>query len=105
MAASTRFRRLFTSGGGYTLFMPVLVKVYAESELHPGIKLAIEYAVNRFYALHQEAFIFQSLDIIAHVVAVPDIQGDWVAKSVYSLFNTLRKGISPTTPDAAGIRN
>jgi hypothetical protein len=105
MVASTRFRRLFTSGGGYTLFMPVLMKVYAESESNPGIKLAIEYAVNRFYALHQESFIFQSLDIIANVVMAPEIDGDWIAKSVYTLFNTLRRGISPTTPDAAGIHN
>lgn len=105
MVASTRFRRLFTSGGGYTLFMPVLVKVYAQSEHHAGIKLAIEYAVNRFYALHQEAFVFQSLDIIAHVIMVSDIDGDWIAKSVYTLFSTLRSGISPTTPDPGGIHN
>jgi Protein UNC80 len=105
MVASTRFRRLFTSGGGYTLFMPVLIKVYVESESHPGIKLAIEYAVNRFYALHQEAFVYQSLDIIAHVVMAPDIEGDWLAKSVYTLFNTLRRGISPTIADAAGIHD
>ena len=85
--------------------MPVLIKVYAESESHPGIKLAIEYAVNRFYALHQEAFVYQSLDIIAHLVMAPDIEGDWLAKSVYTLFNTLRKGISPATPDAAGIHD
>ena len=105
MVASTRFRRLFTSGGGYTLFMPVLVKVYAQSEHHTGIKLAIEYAVNRFYALHQEAFVFQSLDIIAHVIMISDIDGDWIAKSVYTLFSTLRSGISPTTPDPGGIHN
>lgn len=105
MAASTRFRRLFTSGGGYSLFMPVLVKVYAESEAHSGIRHAIEYAVNRFYALHQEAFIFQSLDIIAHVVMVADTEGDWLAKCIFSLFSTLRTGISLTTPDAAGIHD
>lgn len=105
MVASTRFRRLFTSGGGYTLFMPALIKVYAESGLHQGIKLAIEYAVNRFYALHQEAFVFQSLDITANVVMAPGIDGDWIAKSVYTLFNTLRRGVSPNAPDAAGIYN
>lgn len=105
MAACTRFRRLFTSGGGYTLFMPMVVKVYVQSELHSGIRLAIEYAINRFYALHQEAFVFQSLDIIAHVIMVPDIEGDWVAKGVYNLFSTLRATIPPNTPDAAGIHN
>lgn len=105
MVASTRFRRLFTSGGGYTLFMPALVKIYTECEQHSGIKLAIEYAVNRFYALHQEGFIFQSLDIIAHVMMAHDIDQSWVARSVYTLFSTLRRGVAHTTPDAAGIHD
>jgi hypothetical protein len=105
MVASTRFRRLFISGGGYTLFMPMVIKVYSESEKHNGIRLAIEYAVNRFYALHREAFVFQTLDIVAHVMMVPDIDGDWIAKNVYMLFSVLGKSISPSTPDAAGIHD
>ncbi|KAJ6614617.1 hypothetical protein B0H10DRAFT_2165084 [Mycena sp. CBHHK59/15] len=103
MVASTRFRRLFTTGGGYTLFIPVLVKVYTESEMHNGIRLAIEYAFNRFYALHREAFVFQSVDSLAAIMSLPDISGDWVVKSVYALFATLTRGIPPSTPDAAGI--
>jgi Protein UNC80 len=105
MVASTRFRRLFTSGGGYGLFMPAVIKVYAESEGHSGIRLAIEYAINRFYALHQDNFLFQSLDAMVHVVMLPDIEGDFLAKNVYNLFSALRKGILPSTPDPAGIHN
>ncbi|KAJ7196554.1 hypothetical protein GGX14DRAFT_473423 [Mycena pura] len=103
MVASTRFTRLFTSGGGYTLFVPVLIKVYTESEMHNGIRLAIEYAFNRFYALHREAFVFQSVDSMAVVMSLPDIDGPWVAKNVHALFATLTRGISPSTPDAAAI--
>ncbi|GLB42281.1 putative ion transmembrane transport [Lyophyllum shimeji] len=105
MVASTRFRRLFTSGGGYALFMPAVLKAYTESQSHSGIKLAIEYAVNRFYALHQEAFVFQTLDILAHVTALPNIEAEWLVKSIYNLFFSLRQGILPSTPDAAGIHN
>ncbi|KAG5721509.1 Unc-80 like protein [Termitomyces sp. T112] len=105
MVASTRFRRLFTSGGGYVLFMPVLLKVYTESQGHPGIKLAIEYGANRFYALHQESFVFQTLDILAHVTALPHIDVEPLVKSLYNLFFALRKGVLPSTPDAAGIHN
>ncbi|RDB29723.1 hypothetical protein Hypma_014167 [Hypsizygus marmoreus] len=105
MVASTRFRRLFTSGGGYALFMPAVIKVYAQSELHSGIKLAVEYAVNRFYALHQESFVFQTLDILAHIVALPNFETDRLVKSVYHIFFALRKGVPPSTPDAAGIHN
>ncbi|KAG5351484.1 hypothetical protein C0989_006338 [Termitomyces sp. Mn162] len=105
MVASTRFRRLFTSGGGYVLFMPVLLKVYTESQGRTGIKLAIEYGVNRFYALHQESFVFQTLDILAHVTALPHIDVEPLVKSLYNLFFALRKGVLPSTPDAAGIHN
>ncbi|KAJ7060983.1 hypothetical protein C8F01DRAFT_1058277 [Mycena amicta] len=103
MVAGTRFRRLFTSGGGYTLFMPVLIKVYTESEQHAGIRLAIEYAFNRFYALHREAFVFQTIDSMAAVMALPEIDGDWVAKNVYTIFATLTRPIPSTTPDHAAI--
>ncbi|KAF7360179.1 RRM domain-containing protein [Mycena venus] len=103
MVASTRFRRLFTTGGGYTLFIPVLIKVYTESELHNGIRLAIEYTFNRFYALHREAFVFQSVDSMAAVMCLPDIPGEWMAKNVYALFSTLTRSILPSTPDAAAI--
>ncbi|KAJ7118682.1 hypothetical protein C8R43DRAFT_1035902 [Mycena crocata] len=103
MVASTRFRRLFTTGGGYTLFIPVLFKVYTESELHSGIRLAIEYAFNRFYALHKEAFVFQSIDAMAAIMSLPDLPGDWIAKNVYTLLATLTRNIPPSTPDAAAI--
>jgi hypothetical protein len=105
MVASTRFRRLFTSGNGYGLFMPAVFKVYVESEGHTGIKLAIEYAVNRFFALHQDTFLFQTLDSITHIAILPEIEGDWLAKSMYNLFSALRRGVLPSTPDPAGIRN
>ena len=73
MVASTRFRRLFTSGGGYTLFMPSLIKLYVESPSHPGIRTAIEYATSRFYALHRESFLFQSIDTIDQIALLPDV--------------------------------
>ncbi|KAJ3934148.1 MAG: hypothetical protein NXY57DRAFT_995571 [Lentinula lateritia] len=105
LVASTRFRRLFASGGGYTLFMPVLFKVYAESEAHHGIRCAIEYAVNRFYAYHEETFVFQSLDAIAHVLVLPDIDRTWIVRSIYTLFATLRRNTSSNEPDMAGIHH
>ncbi|KAF9467893.1 hypothetical protein BDZ94DRAFT_914598 [Collybia nuda] len=105
MVASTRFRRLFTSGGGYALFMPAVIKIYTEAEYHVGIKLAIEYAVNRFYALHHEAFVFQTLDIMAHIAILPNAEADWLGKGIYNLFFALRRGVLPTSPDAAGIHD
>ncbi|KAF9233194.1 hypothetical protein BU15DRAFT_90452 [Melanogaster broomeanus] len=96
MVASTRFRRLFTSGGGYPLFM---------LEGHEGIRQAIEYSASRFYALHQEAFIFQTLDVIAHAVTAPDCDSAWMMKHVLQLLSSLRYENSASTPDASGIRH
>ncbi|THH18726.1 hypothetical protein EW146_g2314 [Bondarzewia mesenterica] len=105
MVASTRFRRMFTSGGGYTIFMPAVLKVYAESELNQGIRAAIEYAASRFYALHQEAFIFQSLDVESHVAVLPGVDGPWMANHIYSLLSTLKDNASQFAPDSAGIHD
>ncbi|KIJ62176.1 hypothetical protein HYDPIDRAFT_95143 [Hydnomerulius pinastri MD-312] len=104
MVASTRFRRLFTSGGGYPLFMLAIVKTYAEQEGHHGIRQAIEYASSRFYALHQEAFIFQTLDVVAHAVMAPDCDSAWIMKHVHHLLSSLRYEAS-SVPDASGIRH
>ncbi|KAJ8514624.1 hypothetical protein ONZ45_g7844 [Pleurotus djamor] len=103
MVASTRFRRLFIAGG-YTLFMPAIIKVYVESTDTPGIRTAIEYATNRFHALHQEAFVFQSLEAAAHLMKLPDVDSEAFAKGIFDLFSSLRKGF-PTAPDAAGIHD
>lgn len=105
MTAATRFKRLFISGGGYALFMPAVVKTFAETEHHPNIKRAILYAANRFYALHQESFVFQSFDTLGPILAAPEVDGEWVAPSIYALFSSLRNGVAPGTPDAAGIHD
>ncbi|KIY53518.1 hypothetical protein FISHEDRAFT_33189, partial [Fistulina hepatica ATCC 64428] len=103
MTASTRFKRLFTSGNGYALFMPALLKVYAEHESHEGIRYAIAYAVDRFFALHGEGFVFQSLDSLSTVISAPGADRDWIAKSVFALFSTLRKEYEAVMVDTAGI--
>ncbi|KIL62712.1 hypothetical protein M378DRAFT_80770 [Amanita muscaria Koide BX008] len=105
MVASTRFRRLFTSGGAYTLFMPAVLKAYADAGSHSGIRLAIEYTVGRFYAFHEEAFVFQSLDVFSRLAVIPEIAGEKLGKHVSDLFASLRRGLSPSTPDAAGIHD
>lgn len=88
------------------MFMPAVIKTYTESEGHSGIRHAIEYAVNRFYALHQKSFMFQTLDVVTHMTMhLPASDADWLARNVYTLFSTLKRGIPPGTPDEAGIHN
>jgi hypothetical protein len=103
MTASARFHRLFTSGGGYTLFISALFKVYSESESNEGVRLAIEYCVNRFYAVHQEAFVFQALNVLSHMVMLPEVDGPWVAKQAFLLLSTLKDQSPAHAADAAGV--
>ena len=103
MTASARFHRLFNSGGGYTLFIPALFMVYAEAESNEGVRRAIEYSINRFYAVHREAFVVQTLNMLSHVVMVPEVDGPWVAKQIFLLLSTLKDDAPIHAPDAAGI--
>ena len=103
MTASARFHRLFTSGGSYTLFMPALFMVYSEAESNEGVRRAIEYSINRFYAVHREAFVFQTLNMLSHVVMVPEVDGPWIAKQIFLLLSTLKDDAPIHAPDAAGI--
>ncbi|KAF5334688.1 hypothetical protein D9611_011945 [Ephemerocybe angulata] len=104
MVATTRFRRLFTSRTAYTLFVPALIKVYTESAEHPGIRPAIEYAFNRFYALHKDSFLYQSLGVVGQMAMYPTIDEKVLAESVYTLFFSLTKAVIAGV-DAAGIHN
>lgn len=105
MTASIRFKRLFNSGGGYTLFMPAVIKTYIEAEYNPNIRYAIAYTVNRFYALHLESFVFQTFDGMSQILALPSCDAPWVAGGIYALFSTLRHAATSSSPDAAGIHN
>ena len=103
MVAATRFRRFFTSGGGYTLFMPAVIKVYVEADRHPGIRYAIEYAASRFYTLHQETFVFQTLEVTTSIVMASGVDEAWIASCIHALFASIRGPTPSSAPDAAGI--
>jgi hypothetical protein len=106
MVASTRFRRLFMSTGGYTLFMPAVFKCYFQSRNGSAIRLAIEYGINRFYAQHEEAFVFQTLDVLALTIFRKECTDHpKAAENVFSLLSTLRNTASQNTPDPAGIHD
>lgn len=105
MVASARFRRLFTSGGGYSLFMLSVMKVYTEQEHHQGIRQAIEYAISRFYAVHPQAFVFQTLDVVVHALLEPTCNSSWLVKSVFRMLSSLNRDNPMAGPDASGIRN
>ncbi|KAI9507284.1 hypothetical protein F5148DRAFT_1285409 [Russula earlei] len=103
MTASARFHRLFTSGAGYTLFIPALFKAYAEAVTNEGVRRAIEYSINRFYAVHQEAFVFQVLNMLSQMVVLPGVDGPWIAEQIFLLLSTLKDDAPIQAADTAGI--
>ncbi|TBU39115.1 hypothetical protein BD309DRAFT_873000 [Dichomitus squalens] len=103
LIASTRFRRLFTSGGGYTMFMPAVIKVYCEAASQPTIRAVIEFAVNRFFALHQESFIFQTCDVMSNVIALPGVDGSYVCRNIFALLATLKNSASQTNSEVSAL--
>lgn len=103
MVASARFRRLFLTGAGYTLFMPALVKVYTEQPAHLGIRSAVEYAISRFYVLHKEAFLYQSIHILGQIAMLPEVDIVPFSKGIFDIFASLRKQTTPPSADVAGI--
>ncbi|KAG8953844.1 hypothetical protein FRC04_001474 [Tulasnella sp. 424] len=106
MAASTRFRRMFSSESGFSLFMPVLLKVYAESEGDQAIRRAIEYSMRRFYSLHKEICAFQTLEAASHIIHQSQMEVDdqeWFAGNVFDLVACLSRTTMATEQDLAGI--
>lgn len=64
ITAATRFRRLFASHNGYALFFPALFKIYCDSSTIRVVQDTVDATFYRFYLIHQEAFILQSLGAI-----------------------------------------
>jgi hypothetical protein len=82
---------MFSSNGGFLHIMPAIWKAYSEAQGgSKAIKGAIEYAINRFYALHTEVFIFQSIDVAAALISQPDMDSrPKFATTVVQLFSSL----------------
>ncbi|KAF9506487.1 hypothetical protein BS47DRAFT_1489338 [Hydnum rufescens UP504] len=109
MTASSRFRRFFSSNSGFLLMMPAVIKVYCEARPHDGIRSAVEYAIHRFFALHDKAFVFQTLDVISQILVHPKLRSPSArasfAEATFSIFDTLHNPFPSTAPDSAGIHN
>ncbi|KAL0959605.1 hypothetical protein HGRIS_011312 [Hohenbuehelia grisea] len=104
LVATTRFKRLFTTAGGYTFIMPILMKLYSEANDYPGVRSAVEYAVNRFHALHQDGFLYQSLEVITHMMKLRKVDQAWLSRRVFLLFSSLQK-TTASNADIAGIHH
>ncbi|ORX42676.1 hypothetical protein DM01DRAFT_1387301 [Hesseltinella vesiculosa] len=90
---ATRFKRLFSSNHGYHAFLPALFKVYCQVESYPHIRSAVTFAWCRFYAVHEEAFVFQMLGSLAPLILTAyrrsPMLGAWMADNFFSLMKAM----------------
>ncbi|KAG0045142.1 hypothetical protein BGZ83_009603 [Gryganskiella cystojenkinii] len=64
VTAATHLRRFFASHNGYHLIFPALFKIYCDSTTIQVVQETIDATFYRFYQIHQEAFVLQSLGAI-----------------------------------------
>ncbi|RIA93880.1 hypothetical protein C1645_873837 [Glomus cerebriforme] len=93
----TRFRRLFDTNRGYSIFIPALFKVFCESEKIPPIRSAITFAWYKFFQVHGESFIFQTLGSLTPLILKGSAKspkvGEWMCSSLYELFKALNSPV------------
>ncbi|KAF7725974.1 hypothetical protein EC973_009120 [Apophysomyces ossiformis] len=89
----TRFKRLFVSNRGYSTFLPALFKVFCEVERYPHVRSAITFAWCRFYAIHEEAFVFQMLGTLVPLILsayTKSVQlGAWMTNNIFVLMQAM----------------
>lgn len=86
--------------------MPAVFKSYSQSHKGSAIRLAIEYAINRFHVQHEEAFVFQTLDVLSLIIFRKECADHpKVAEDVFGLLSTLTNTTPQNAPDPAGIHD
>jgi hypothetical protein len=89
----TRFKRLFISNRGYTTFLPALFKVFCEVDGFPQVRSAIIFAWCRFYAVHEESFVFQMLGALVPTIlsayTTSEELGDWMLDNLFVLMQAM----------------
>ncbi|KAK4517879.1 uncharacterized protein ATC70_001227 [Mucor velutinosus] len=89
----TRFKRLFISNRGYTTFLPALFKVFCEVDCFPQVRSAIIFAWCRFYAVHEESFVFQMLGTLVPTIlsafGKSNELGSWMVDNLFMLMQAM----------------
>lgn len=89
----TRFKRLFVNNRGHGTFLHALFKVFCEVERFPHVRSAITFAWCRFYAVHEESFVFQMLGTLVPIILdaydKSTSLGAWMADNLYYLMQAM----------------
>ncbi|KAF9928463.1 hypothetical protein FBU30_002365 [Linnemannia zychae] len=105
ITAATRLRRLFASQNGYALFFPALFKIYCDSASIRVVQETIDAVFYRFYLIHQEAFILQSLGAIVPLMLrnMTTEQSDIMSRHLFAFMEALDQPTTTYYSKALGI--
>ncbi|KAI9265078.1 hypothetical protein BDA99DRAFT_536570 [Phascolomyces articulosus] len=89
----TKFKRLFLGSRGHGIFLPALFKVFCEVERFSHVRSAITFAWCRFYAVHEETFVFQMLGALVPVILnaydKSTSLGAWMTDNLFTLMQSM----------------
>ncbi|KAF9393611.1 hypothetical protein CPC16_001601 [Podila verticillata] len=107
ITAATRLRRFFALQNGYSLIFPALFKIYCDSRAAKVVQDTIDAAFYRFYLLHQEAFILQSLGSVVPLMLRPMCgeQSQVMAQHLFSFLEALDDPKTTFNSKALGVQS
>lgn len=107
ITAATRLRRFFALQNGYSLIFPALFKIYCDSRAAKAVQDTIDAAFYRFYLLHQEAFILQSLGSIVPLMLRPMCgeRSQVMAQHLFSFLEALDDPKTTYNSKALGVQS
>ncbi|KAF9358562.1 hypothetical protein BGX26_001451 [Mortierella sp. AD094] len=107
VTAATHLRRFFASQNGYSLIFPTLFKIYCDSTTVAIVQDTIDAAFYRFYLLHQEAFVLQSLGAIVPLMlrSMRPEQSEIMARCLYAFLEALDQPTTTSHSKALGVQS
>ncbi|KAI7817236.1 hypothetical protein BC939DRAFT_335406 [Gamsiella multidivaricata] len=105
ITAATRLRRFFALQNGYMLIFPALFKIYCDSSTIRVVQDTIDAAFYRFYLLHQEAFVLQSLGAVVPLMLrnMSSQQADIMATCLFGFLEALHQPTTTYHSKALGV--
>ncbi|KAF9194469.1 hypothetical protein BGZ51_009549 [Haplosporangium sp. Z 767] len=107
VTAAMRLRRFFASQNGYSLIFPALFKIYCDSWAIKQVQEIIDAVFYRFYLVHQEAFVLQSLGAIVPLMlrGMSSEQSDIVARGLFAFLEALDQPTTACRANSLGVQS
>ncbi|KAF9116859.1 hypothetical protein BGX27_009740 [Mortierella sp. AM989] len=107
VTAATHLRRFFALQNGYSLIFPTLFKIYCDSTTVTVVQDTIDATFYRFYLLHQEAFVLQSLGSVVPLMLrnMRAEQSEIMARCLFAFLEALDQPTTTYHSKALGVQS